>query len=316
MTTTPTKTILEKLRSPLVLIGAVLATCAALVTLAIPFVTRFGADQMVNFEFCPPRAEDPQQWEWYPQKREAFEVTADDGTILHGYFLPAEAEKPTGTVVILGHMSCADQMAWYAQQVVKTGFNAVLYDARAHGKSGGSVCSFGLHEAGDAKMIARHVKSTHPGPVFLWGTSMGAVVGAQALSGNTPFSGGVLFSPFSNLDAMIAVTLHARRVWWVPGLANDVRKRIREVIGVSASEVSPEKAAAEIRVPVLIVHGSMDVQIPVSQGRLVFDAIPDARKEFLELPEADHDDIVAMETPWGKKTLQRTLDFLKKAGSM
>lgn len=314
MKTSPANTILEKLSAPLARVGEGLAVGAALVAQAIPHVTRFGAEQMVNFAFYPQRSEDPQQWEWFPQKREAFEVAADDGTILHGYFLPSKAKDPAGTVVILhGHMSCADHMAWYAQQVVKAGFNAVVYDARAHGKSGGDFCAFGLNEAGDAKMIARYLAKKHRGPVTLWGISMGAAVGAQALAGDTPFSGGVLFSPFSNLDAMIFATLQARGIWWVPGMANDVRKRVREVIGVDASEVNPEKAAANIRVPVLIVHGTKDEQIPVAQGRAVFDAIPDARKEFLELQEAGHDDLIEFKKAWGKKTLRRTLDFLKEA---
>jgi pimeloyl-ACP methyl ester carboxylesterase len=143
---------------------------------------------------------------------------------------------------------------------------------------------------------------------------MGAVVGAQALAGDTPFSGGVLFSPFSNLDAMISATLQSRGIWWVPGMADDVRKRVREVIGVDASEISPEKAAVEIRVPALIVHGTKDEQIPVAQGRAVFDAIPGGRKEFLELPDAGHDDLVEFRKAWGKKTLRRTLDFLRQAG--
>ena len=97
-------------------------------------------------------------------------------------------------------------------------------------------------------------------------------------------------------------------------MADDVRKRVREVIGVDASEVSPEKSAVEIRVPSLIVHGTKDEQIPVAQGRAVFDAIPDARKEFLELQEAGHDDLIDFKKAWGKKTLRRTLDFLRQAG--
>jgi len=308
-----TPTILEKLSAPLARVGEGLAAGAALVAQAVPLVTRFGAEQMVNFAFYPQRSEDPQQWEWFPQKRESFQVAAEDGTILHGYFLPSKAKN--GTVVILhGHMSCADHMAWYAQQVVKAGLNAVVYDARAHGKSDGDFCGFGLMESGDAKMIAKYLAKKHTGPITLWGISMGAAVGAQALAGDTPFSSGVLFSPFSNLDAMISATLQARGIWWVPGMADDLRKRVREVIGVDASEVSPEKAAAKIRVPVLIVHGTKDEQIPVAQGRVVFDAVADKRKEFFELQEAGHDDLIDFKKAWGKKTLRRTLDFLRQTG--
>jgi len=288
--------------------GAVAA--AAIVSEAYPHFIRFAADQMANIAFYPVRTEDPQQWNWIPQKWEEFEVVAEDGTVLHGYFLPAK-NSPAGTVVILhGHMSCADHMAWYTQQAVKAGFNAVVYDARAHGRSAGRLCSFGIHEAGDARLVARNVARNHPGPVFLWGISMGAAVGAQALAGDTTFSGGVLFSPFSNLDAMVSVTLDQRGLWWVPGLRDTIRASIREIIGADPSDVSPENAATKIQVPVLIVHGRLDNRIPFTHGRAVFEAIPDTRKEYLELPDAGHDDLVEGKKPWGSGTLQRVFDFV------
>ena len=299
-----------KIRPGVAVIGGGVAALVAVISQAAPHIVRFGADQMVSFALHPQRTSEPQQWEWVRVHREPFEVEASDGTILRGFFIPARAGTPVGTVVILhGHMSCADQMAWFAEQAVKAGFNAVVYDARAHGESGGNVCSFGIHEAGDAKQIARYVKETHPGPVFLWGISMGAAVGAQALAGETPFSGGVLFSPFSNLDAMISATLAEQGLWWVPGLTGDIRSRIQEVIGVPPSEVSPVNAAANIRVPVLVVHGERDMKIPVAHGVAVFHAIPGSNKEFLQLPDAGHDDMVAMEKPWGKSTLRRVFSF-------
>jgi len=276
---------------------------------AYPHVLRFGAEQMAGIAFYPARTVDPQQWTWFPLKREELEVTTEDGTILRGYFLPGK-KASGGTVVILhGHMSCADHVAWFAQEAVNAGFNAVVYDARAHGRSGGNVCSFGIHEAEDARLIARQVIRTNPGPVFLWGISMGAAVGAQALAGDTPFSGGVLFSPFSNLDAMVSVTLDQRGLWWVPGLRDTIRASAREIIGADPSDVSPENAAAKIQVPVLVVHGRLDDRIPFTHGRAVFEAIPDTRKEYLELPDAGHDDLVAHKKPWGRTTLRRVLDF-------
>jgi pimeloyl-ACP methyl ester carboxylesterase len=66
-------------------------------------------------------------------------------------------------------------------------------------------------------------------------------------------------------------------------------------------------------VPVLVVHGRKDGQIPITQGRAVFAAMPDANKELLELPEAGHDDLVEWKKPWGKKTLKHVFAFLANA---
>ena len=304
-----------KSKPPILLLGGGMAIGVAALSQMVPNLVHFGAERLVRWTLCPPRTEDPRQWQWFPGRREAFELTTGDGTTLRGYFLPAQTSRPAGTVVILhGHMSCADQMAWFARKVAGHGLNAVVYDSRAHGKSAGTVCGFGLNEAEDAKQIARHFAGKSGGPVSLWGISMGAAVGAQALAGDTPFDKGVLFAPFSDLDSMIDATLRANGMAWIPGLSKAVRAEIQNVLGVPASAISPLKAAARIQTPVMVVHGAMDGQIPVEHGRMVFSAIPAPEKQFLELAKAGHNDLVDSKTQWGPQTLQRTLDFLGKGG--
>ena len=272
-------------------------------------------NDLVDELFLTPKASDPDQWERYPSKREKFEVEARDGTLLRGYVIPA-VDSPRGSIVILhGHMSCADRMAWRAQQASLAGFNAVVYDARAHGRSGGVICTFGLHEAEDARVIAWCVQKFLPdcGPMSLWGMSMGAAVGALALSGKTPFSSGVLFAPFSDLDTMISATLSQQGIPPSSLLSSDSRAKIQGLIGVDPAKVSPLRAAANIRVPVLVVHGTKDARIPIAQGHAVFEAIPHLRKEFIEIPEAGHSDLTDLEKPWGKSTLTRVFDFLRQS---
>lgn len=271
---------------------------------------------LVDDIFVPPRNTDPKQWEKFPSKRRKLKVEATDGILLRAAVVPAVG-APHGTIVILhGHMSCADRMAWRAQQASLAGFNAVVYDARAHGRSGGDICTFGIHEAEDARVIAWCIQKFFPdcGQIHLWGMSMGAAVGAQALAGNSPFAGGVLFAPFSDLDAMISATLSEQGIPPSSLIACDSREKIREFIGTDPADVSPVKAAANIHVPVLVVHGTKDTHIPIAHGRAVFEAIPDMRKEFLELPDADHSDITDLEKPWGKSTLTRVFDFLRRSG--
>ena len=68
-----------------------------------------------------------------------------------------------------------------------------------------------------------------------------------------------------------------------------------------------------LKLHVLVVYGGKDDRIPVVQGRAVFEAIPDARKQILELPDAGHDDLINFEKPWGGNILKRMLAFLKQA---
>ena len=109
------------LRLLAIVMGVGLIVLVVLVVAFSPLAIQFGAEEMVNFALYPQRTEEPQQWEWFPAAREPFEVAADDGTLLEGYFLPSKEKNPPGTIVILhGHLSCADQMAGFAHDVVET----------------------------------------------------------------------------------------------------------------------------------------------------------------------------------------------------
>lgn len=295
-------------------VGIGLAATALAALLASAFAVPLIAAGVVRFAFFPNRMNDPQQWKWSPLDSVPFEVKAAGGTLLRGLIALTKVNPPAGTIIFLhGHGSCADHMAFAAKEAAEAGFNAVVYDARAHGKSDGQICSFGIKEADDTQQIARYLKNDQglPGPVFLWGFSLGASVGAQALAGNTPFAGGVLFSPFSDLDAMLSSVLIQRGLWRIPGLKESIQAKSRELIGVFPSEVSPQKAAAQIRVPILVVHGTRDARIPVEQGRAVYQSIPHIRKEFLELPESGHEDLIDTTKPWGEKTLSQVFEFFR-----
>jgi dipeptidyl aminopeptidase/acylaminoacyl peptidase len=53
---------------------------------------------------------------------------------------------------------------------------------------------------------------------------------------------------------------------------------------------SPVNSAASIRVPILLLHGTDDTVVPISQSRLMAKALAAARKpyELIELPGDDH----------------------------
>jgi len=247
---------------------------------------------------------------------EPFPITTSDGLKLHGYFFPTTHPHPYGRLVILhGHTDGADHVIWHAQQATQAGFHAVVYDARAHGRSEGNICSFGFKETTDAQRVAEKVlEKDLPGKqaVFLWGISMGGSVGAQALAGATPFSGGVLACPFSSFEAMVDISLMRNGLRRIPFVKRSVLYEIRRCVGFDVREIRPAEAAREIHRPVLVIHGSEDVDIPVQQGHALFNAIPDPRKKFLEVPGAEHADLFATETTWGAGTLRKVFDFLRE----
>ena len=97
-------------------------------------------------------------------------------------------EKPRGTVILLhGRSGLKDNMLTVAQRFVAADFRCIVFDARAHGESGGKFCTFGKLERKDVSAVLDHVtKMIEPrgeelGPVLGFGNSLGAAVLLQAM---------------------------------------------------------------------------------------------------------------------------------------
>jgi pimeloyl-ACP methyl ester carboxylesterase len=62
----------------------------------------------------------------------------------------------------------------------RKGWNALLFDLRHHGKSGGTVSSFGHFEKQDVHAAADWARARSSGPVVLWGVSLGGAAATLA----------------------------------------------------------------------------------------------------------------------------------------
>ncbi|WP_353314799.1 alpha/beta hydrolase [Shimia sp. NS0008-38b] len=59
--------------------------------------------------------------------------------------------------------------------------------------------------------------------------------------------------------------------------------------------------AAQLRHPLLVIHGTNDSLIPIEMGRQIFSAAPSGQKEFVEAPDAGHTGLWRTDT-WPKLT--------------
>jgi dipeptidyl aminopeptidase/acylaminoacyl peptidase len=78
------------------------------------------------------------------------------------------------------------------------------------------------------------------------------------------------------------------------GYGQDFREAGRRRWGLEMQDgvkLSPALRAAEIRVPVLLMHGANDLTVPVEQSRDMADALKKANHadaRYVELPLGDH----------------------------
>ena len=134
--------------------------------------------------------------------------------------------------------------------------------------------------------------------VALFGQSLGGAIGVNLLARKAVFRCGVLESPFASWRLAAATALgggepgvFARGLAWL--LIHD-RDR-------------PTDAIAQVRVPILIVHGDADRVVPIVHGRLLRDAAPD-RVTLLEFSGGDHNTL-ADTHPESRRAV---IDFLRR----
>ena len=172
----------------------------------------------------------------------------------------------------------------------ESGFNTLLIDQRAHGRSGGTVISFGVKERLDCQSWCRYASERFgPGtPIVLCGVSMGAATVLMAADLELPANvkGVVADCPYSSPHAII------REVCWgmpkafrilYPFAALSARLFGHfDLHGASALE-----AVSRTKLPILLIHGEDDRFVPCAMSREIAAAC--ASPVRLEtFPEAGH----------------------------
>lgn len=221
-------------------------------------------------------------------------LSASDMARLRGWVLrPADAN---GNAVILLHGVGDNRqgMMGFAELFLSHGYAVLLPDSRAQGESGGKFPTYGLREANDVRKWFDWINARyHPKCVFGMGESMGAAIVLQAVK-TTPFCAVVAESTFASFQeiAYIRVGQVFHTGSWLGRFV--LRPSIELAFlygkvtrGVNLASASPEQSVAATQVPILLIHGSADHNIPPHQSEMVRDRNP-ARVVLWEVPRAGH----------------------------
>jgi uncharacterized protein len=221
-------------------------------------------------------------------------IIAPDAAILRAWLVrPPQAN---GDAVLLLHGLSDNRlgMTGYAQLLLAHGFTVLLPDARAHGLSGGTLATYGLLERGDIRRWADLLRTEVGGHcVYGMGESMGAAQVLQSLQASTPCCAVVAESAFTNFRE-IAYDRMGQPLHLGPWVGRTVLRPLVEIAflrarwkyGLDMERVSPEDAVARTHVPVLLIHGQIDGNIPVRHSRRIHALAPEP--VLWEVPGADH----------------------------
>lgn len=135
-----------------------------------------------------------------------------DGVELEAWWVPAPAAK--GTVVMVHGLNRSRiEMVRRAPFVHAAGWNALLLDLRHHGASGGKTTTFGAKEKEDVEAAVRIARERSPGPVVLWGVSLGGASVVFAAAEDPQVAGVICDSSYRSLEDTVRHHLQLFRGW-------------------------------------------------------------------------------------------------------
>jgi pimeloyl-ACP methyl ester carboxylesterase len=200
--------------------------------------------------------------------REAEPLEIDrGGAQLRGWFLRA-APGPRPTVIVAhGWNSHAGDMLLLAAPVVRAGYHAVVYDALGHGESDASEYTSLRHMRDDLETVLDWTLAradAAPG-VALFGHSMGGaaaiLVAARRDAVRALVCAGAPTDP-------LEITVEFLDGRGLPGrlIVKLLLPFWRPIVRESYPSLIPEARIAELRIPVLVLHGREDRQVAPSHA--------------------------------------------------
>ena len=165
----------------------------------------------------------------------------------------------------------------------KRGFDVIAYDSRAHGESSGDICTYGFFEKRD---LQRVIDGVETGPIVLIGTSLGAAVALQEAALDSRVTAVIAAETFSDLRT---VATERAPSFFTPHIMERAFRIAEQQGHFDIDAVSPEKAAAQITIPIMLVHGANDVDTPPDHSRRVFTALAGPKRLIL-VPAARHNE--------------------------
>jgi pimeloyl-ACP methyl ester carboxylesterase len=245
----------------------------------------------------------------FPLSIEKMDIEAEKDLILKG--LLVKSSRPRATLILVhGIGGNKEGYLDFAKSLAEKGFNAFIYDQRAHGESGGAYCTFGFYEKFDVQKIVDSLqKRDKKLPIGIFGASLGGAVALQSLANDKRLAFGIIESTFNTLENVVAQYgknyVGFRSEW----LASQVLRRSAGIAHFDPFSVKPEEACKSITQPIFFAHGTKDERIPIEFNKKNYENTASIEKEFHEIIDAHHNDLHAV---GGEKYAQLMQQFLEK----
>ena len=242
---------------------------------------------------------------------EGVSITSRDGLRLYGRYYHEKDGAPVA-IFFHGYRSnyCRDGNGAF-QILTSMGYNVLMADQRAHGRSEGKVISFGIKEQYDCLDWVNYVKNRFGDgvSVVLVGISMGAATVMMASDIVDPKNVKAIVEDCGYTSPRDIICHVAREIKIPPAIAYPFVYLGAYLYGsLNIAEKSSVDALKKTTIPVLFIHGESDGFVPCTMGRICYENC-NSYKEILTVPGATHGVSYYVDN---KAYVEKTVDFLHK----
>lgn len=224
-------------------------------------------------------------------KSEVFVVKTDDDVLLKGHWIKTKEDSSKGIMILVhGIGGCKEHFLGLAGQLAEIGVESIVFDLRAHGKSGGEFCTYGYHEKNDIRRIVDYVKGIVPDKkIGIWGNSLGGAIAIQSLEIDSRIEFGIIESTFCDLSEVVYE--YQKRFAMGIGLkivSDHALKQAGEIAHFEPDSVKPINSVKQITQPVFIAHGDSDDNISFQNGKELYNHLKSKDKIWYPVKNGEH----------------------------
>lgn len=197
------------------------------------------------------------------------DISTTDGLTLKSWWHAPQGNMPT-VLYLHGNSTHVGKYTRGAAPLVDAGYGVLMLEYRGYGGNPGTLSDEGFLLDGHAALDWLEEQGVPSRSVFVYGYSLGTGV-AVPLAAQRDVAAVILAAPFASI-AEIGYDSYPR--WFVDALLSD---RFDSIAAIK-----------DVRVPILIIHGSEDETVPVHQSEKLANAAPDADLHRMVLDGASH----------------------------
>ena len=215
------------------------------------------------------------------------QLLTKDSLPLEAWYIPVDSSR--GTVILIhglgGNKSSVLKQAYEFRYL---GYNVMLVDLRAHGRSGGDITTMGFRESEDVKLAFEYILETGERNIILYGISLGSVVITKACYDyNIAPSKVILEIPFSNFKRLVGV--RGKMIGFPERpFGSFITFWASLEQGFNGYRQDTYKYVQKIKCPVLMQCGETDIFASPAERDLIFENIAASEKKLVIYEHAIH----------------------------